>query len=44
MASVTFARDIGAEPLGRVVVKEAFGVGKTDRDIAGVAGVFEHSL
>ena len=40
----TFACNIGAKPLSRVVVKEAFGMGKTDRDIAGIAGEFEHSL
>ena len=40
----TFTCNIGAKPLSRVVVKEAFGMGKTDRDIAGIAGEFEHSL
>ena len=34
--------DVGPEPLGRVVVQEAFGMGKAHRHVAWVAGVLEH--
>ncbi len=39
-----FAGDVGPEPLGCVVVKEALGVGKAHGDVAGVTGVLEHGL
>ena len=40
----TFTRDVGSKPLSRIVVEEAFGMGKTDRDVAGIASVLEHGL
>ena len=30
--------------MSRIVVEEAFGMGKTDRDVAGIASVLEHGL
>ena len=40
----TFASDVRAEPLSRVVVEKAFGMGEPDCEVSGIAGVLEDRL
>ena len=42
--SLTFAGEVGAEPLGRGVVEETLGVSEAHREVARVAGVLQHRL
>ena len=40
----TFASDVRTEPLSRVVVEKAFGMGEPDCEVSGIAGVLEDRL
>ena len=40
----TFASDVRAKPLSRVVVEKAFGMGEPDCEVSGIAGVLEDRL